>query len=213
MVSTREKDYNVLNLFILIRSIHSFTLDHIRIQRIKPSQLDWHCVQFHVLIPAWSRNIFLLRYLLSSCAFTPLYGRLCTILGRRVACQIALTATALGTLLCGISRDMIELAIARFVCTCFLSDSFLIVQTLMDYSDSRNRRGSITVACNVGAYYREPPQFTQPRESRIVSADIYSMRVRSQSSRILSFIIDQDRGLPQAFSNLSLAVSFPFNYA
>ncbi|KAF8548902.1 hypothetical protein OG21DRAFT_1364958, partial [Imleria badia] len=50
-------------------------------------------------------------YLLSSCAFTPLYGRLCSILGRRVACQIALTATALGTFLCGISKDMIELTI------------------------------------------------------------------------------------------------------
>lgn len=56
-----------------------------------------------------------LRYLLSSCSFTPLYGRLCTILGRRAACQIALLATALGTLLCGFSRGMIELTAARFV--------------------------------------------------------------------------------------------------
>ncbi|KAF8129548.1 major facilitator superfamily domain-containing protein [Boletus edulis] len=54
-------------------------------------------------------------YLLSSCSFTPLYGRLCAILGRRAACQIALTATALGTLLCGISRNMVELSIARFI--------------------------------------------------------------------------------------------------
>jgi MFS family permease len=54
-------------------------------------------------------------YLLSTCTFTPLYGRLCTILGRRAACQTALLATALGTLLCGISGGMVELTVARFI--------------------------------------------------------------------------------------------------
>ena len=59
----------------------------------------------------------LVSYLLSTCTFTPLYGRLCTILGRRAACQTALLATALGTLLCGISGGMVELTVARFVRT------------------------------------------------------------------------------------------------
>ncbi|KAF8551515.1 MFS general substrate transporter [Imleria badia] len=54
-------------------------------------------------------------YLLSTCTFTPLYGRLCTILGRRAACQTALLATAIGTLLCGISAGMVELTVARFI--------------------------------------------------------------------------------------------------
>ncbi|KAG9309637.1 vacuolar amino acid permease [Chiua virens] len=54
-------------------------------------------------------------YLLSSCTFTPLYGRLCTTIGRRAACQIALCTTVLGTLLCAGSRSMVELTVARFI--------------------------------------------------------------------------------------------------
>ncbi|KAF8121594.1 vacuolar amino acid permease [Boletus edulis] len=54
-------------------------------------------------------------YLLSTCTFTPLYGRLCTILGRRTACQTALLATAIGTFLCGISGSMVQLTVARFI--------------------------------------------------------------------------------------------------
>ncbi|KAF8129574.1 vacuolar amino acid permease [Boletus edulis] len=54
-------------------------------------------------------------YLLSTCTFTPLYGRLCTILGRRTACQTALLATAIGTLLCGTSASMVQLTVARFI--------------------------------------------------------------------------------------------------
>ncbi|KAG6371194.1 major facilitator superfamily domain-containing protein [Boletus reticuloceps] len=54
-------------------------------------------------------------YLFSTCTFTPLYGRLCTILGRRTACHTALLATAIGTLLCGISGNMVQLTVARFI--------------------------------------------------------------------------------------------------
>ncbi|KIJ62352.1 hypothetical protein HYDPIDRAFT_176642 [Hydnomerulius pinastri MD-312] len=54
-------------------------------------------------------------YMLSTCTFTPLYGRLCNILGRRAACQTALLATLIGTFLCGISVNMVHLAVARFL--------------------------------------------------------------------------------------------------
>ncbi|KIJ16260.1 Drug:H+ antiporter-2 family protein [Paxillus involutus ATCC 200175] len=54
-------------------------------------------------------------YLLSTCTFTPLYGRLCTILGRRAACQTALLATTLGTFLCATSRGIVDLIVARFL--------------------------------------------------------------------------------------------------
>ncbi|KAF8548908.1 hypothetical protein OG21DRAFT_665290 [Imleria badia] len=44
-----------------------------------------------------------------------LYRPRCTILGRRVPCQTAILATAIGTLLCGISGSMVELTVARFI--------------------------------------------------------------------------------------------------
>lgn len=55
-------------------------------------------------------------YLLSTCTFTPLYGRLCNVLGRRVANQTAVVLLAIGTLACGLSSDMTLLIAARFVC-------------------------------------------------------------------------------------------------
>ncbi|KAF9239086.1 major facilitator superfamily domain-containing protein [Melanogaster broomeanus] len=54
-------------------------------------------------------------YLLAICTFTPLYGRLCNVLGRRGANQTAVIAAALGTVACGLSRNMEMLVIARFV--------------------------------------------------------------------------------------------------
>lgn len=75
-------------------------------------------ITFHLPIDS---SPYLVSYLLSTCTFTPLYGRLCTILGRRAACQTALLATALGTLLCGISGGMVQLTVARFVRTCTFS--------------------------------------------------------------------------------------------
>lgn len=53
-------------------------------------------------------------YLLSTCTFTPLYGRLCNVLGRRGANQTAVVLLALGTLACGLSNDMSVLIAARF---------------------------------------------------------------------------------------------------
>ncbi|KAJ7184611.1 vacuolar amino acid permease [Mycena filopes] len=54
-------------------------------------------------------------YLLATCTFTPLYGRLCNILGRRGANQVAIAFAALGTISCGLSHNMETLILARFL--------------------------------------------------------------------------------------------------
>ncbi|KAK0229165.1 major facilitator superfamily domain-containing protein [Armillaria nabsnona] len=54
-------------------------------------------------------------YLLATCTFTPLYGRLCNVMGRRGANQLAVLFAALGTLACGLSTNMETLIIARFI--------------------------------------------------------------------------------------------------
>jgi MFS family permease len=45
-------------------------------------------------------------YLLSLCAFTPLYGRLANILGRRPSILLAGTFFGVGTILCGFAQNM-----------------------------------------------------------------------------------------------------------
>ncbi|KAK0473934.1 major facilitator superfamily domain-containing protein [Armillaria novae-zelandiae] len=54
-------------------------------------------------------------YLLATCTFTPLYGRLCNVMGRRGANQLAVLFAALGTLACGLSTNMETLILARFI--------------------------------------------------------------------------------------------------
>jgi MFS family permease len=54
-------------------------------------------------------------YLLAICTFTPLYGRLSNVLGRRGANQIAVILAGVGTLACGLSNSMELLIGARFV--------------------------------------------------------------------------------------------------
>ncbi|OCB89634.1 vacuolar amino acid permease [Sanghuangporus baumii] len=54
-------------------------------------------------------------YLLATCTFTPLYGRLCNVMGRRGANQLAVASAAVGTLACGLSQNMEMLIIARFL--------------------------------------------------------------------------------------------------
>ncbi|KAF8126630.1 MFS general substrate transporter [Boletus edulis] len=54
-------------------------------------------------------------YLLAVCTFTPLYGRLCDVMGRRGANQIAVIAAAIGTAACGFSSNMEILILARFL--------------------------------------------------------------------------------------------------
>ncbi|KAJ7061516.1 MFS general substrate transporter [Mycena amicta] len=54
-------------------------------------------------------------YLLATCTFTPLYGRLCNVMGRRAANQTAIFFAAAGTIGCGLSRNMESLIAARFL--------------------------------------------------------------------------------------------------
>ncbi|KAF8209437.1 vacuolar amino acid permease [Mycena galopus ATCC 62051] len=54
-------------------------------------------------------------YLLATCTFTPLYGRLCNVMGRRGANQTAIFFAAMGTLGCGLAPNMEFLIFARFI--------------------------------------------------------------------------------------------------
>ena len=54
-------------------------------------------------------------YLLSVCCFTPLYGRLSDILGRRGAMLLALSLFGSGTFLCGIAPSMNVFIAARVI--------------------------------------------------------------------------------------------------
>lgn len=54
-------------------------------------------------------------YLLSVCCFTPLYGRLADILGRKGAMLVALSLFGSGTIFCGMAPSMNALIIARAV--------------------------------------------------------------------------------------------------
>ncbi|CAE6521165.1 unnamed protein product [Rhizoctonia solani] len=54
-------------------------------------------------------------YLLSVCCFTPLYGRLSDIMGRKGAMLLALSLFGIGTLLCGMANSMEFLIFARAI--------------------------------------------------------------------------------------------------
>ncbi|KAG8935126.1 hypothetical protein FRC02_008477, partial [Tulasnella sp. 418] len=54
-------------------------------------------------------------YLLSSCCFTPLYGKASDIVGRKTAFLVALTLFTCGTALCGVASSMKALIAARAI--------------------------------------------------------------------------------------------------
>ncbi|KAG8985640.1 hypothetical protein FRB90_004561, partial [Tulasnella sp. 427] len=54
-------------------------------------------------------------FLLATCTFTPLYGRLSNAAGRRAACQLAIFFCGLGTIACGFCNKLELLIAARFV--------------------------------------------------------------------------------------------------
>ncbi|KAJ7101365.1 vacuolar amino acid permease [Mycena belliarum] len=54
-------------------------------------------------------------YLLAKCTLSPLCGRLCDVMGRRGANQTAIAFAVIGTIGCGLSRNMESLILARFV--------------------------------------------------------------------------------------------------
>jgi MFS family permease len=53
--------------------------------------------------------------MLSVCSFTPIYGRLCNIIGRQASMQLALAIFTTGTVLCAIAPNMWFLIFARVV--------------------------------------------------------------------------------------------------
>lgn len=67
------------------------------------------------IICAESLNRIMNRYLLATCTFTPLYGRLCNAMGRRGAHHSAVFFAAVGILACGLSNSMKMLIFSRFV--------------------------------------------------------------------------------------------------
>ncbi|KAF7295895.1 Vacuolar amino acid permease [Mycena chlorophos] len=69
-------------------------------------------VALHIPIPT---KINLFSYLLATCTFTPLYGRLSNVMGRRGANLTAICFTAAGTIGCGLSTSMEGLIAARFL--------------------------------------------------------------------------------------------------
>ncbi|KAF8308600.1 MFS general substrate transporter [Clavulina sp. PMI_390] len=54
-------------------------------------------------------------YLLSVCCFSPLYGRLAEVLGRKGAMLLALGLFGVGTTLCGLAPSMVSLIVARAI--------------------------------------------------------------------------------------------------
>ncbi|THU83961.1 MFS general substrate transporter [Dendrothele bispora CBS 962.96] len=54
-------------------------------------------------------------YLLATCTFTPLYGRLSDVMGRRAAAQTAVFFAGFGTIACGLSSNMELLIASRFI--------------------------------------------------------------------------------------------------
>ncbi|THV06874.1 vacuolar amino acid permease [Dendrothele bispora CBS 962.96] len=54
-------------------------------------------------------------YLLATCTFTPLYGRLSNVMGRKGAALTAVSFAGLGTLACGLSNSMELLIFSRFI--------------------------------------------------------------------------------------------------
>jgi hypothetical protein len=70
---------------------------------------DYLCLTFVTL------TIVPHRYLLATCTVTPLYGRLCDIIGRRAAVQTAVVLALMGCIASALSKNMLALIFARFV--------------------------------------------------------------------------------------------------
>ena len=98
-------------------ALASGTIRLVRIPQVESGQLAWDVVSQ----VATNRNTLSLTvtalpsYLLATCTFMPLYGRLSDAMGRRAANQTAILLTALGTLACALAPNMELLILARFV--------------------------------------------------------------------------------------------------
>ncbi|GJJ15324.1 hypothetical protein Clacol_009600 [Clathrus columnatus] len=80
------------------------------------------------------------QYLLATCTFSPLYGHLSDIMGRRGANQTAILFAGIGTLLCGLSPNFPTLIVSRFI-TGLGGGSVLMVATIViaDMFSARER--------------------------------------------------------------------------
>ena len=98
-------------------ALASGTIHLVRVPQVKSGQLAWDVVSqvsnIQELLVAHPHA--LLSYLLATCTFMPLYGRLSDAMGRRAANQTAILLTALGTLACALAPNMELLILARFV--------------------------------------------------------------------------------------------------
>ncbi|KAJ6606028.1 MFS general substrate transporter [Mycena vulgaris] len=80
--------------------------------------LQIHQASWLGIVSAFFRKRWYLRFSQLSFGnlhFTPFYGRLCNVIGRRGANQMAIYFAALGTIGCGLSRNMETLIAARFI--------------------------------------------------------------------------------------------------
>ncbi|KAJ7310603.1 MFS general substrate transporter [Mycena albidolilacea] len=80
-------------------------------------------------------------YLLSLCAFTPLYGRLASILGRRPSMLFAGTLFGGGTILCGLAQNMWQLVLCRAIAGMGGSGMTVVGSVIMSDSVPLKSRG------------------------------------------------------------------------
>ena len=119
-------------------------------------------------------------YLLATCTFTPLYGRLSDVMGRRGAKQSAIIFAAIGILACGVSNSMQMLIVARFVGARFpaVYDALIILPCFLLLSDIWNGRRRNLYHSSVRL--RTFPSRTWPNSffyRRIITSDMYNGRV------------------------------------
>ncbi|KAJ7500453.1 major facilitator superfamily domain-containing protein [Mycena galericulata] len=119
-------------------------------------------------------------YLLATCTFTPLYGRLCNVMGRRGASHTAILFAAIGTVGCGLSRNMESLILARFIA-------------------GIGGGGLFTVSTWDDFFYL--PSFHSPdlMAGRIIVSDMYTLRDRGLI-----------QGLASCFNGLGMGLGGPF---
>ncbi len=135
-------------------------------------------------------------YLLSTCTFTPLYGRLCNVMGRRAANQTAVVLLALGTLACGLSNDMNVLIAARFVCL----SSHTQKKSRTHPANSDLSSSVEWVGAASSPQLRKPPfhcvraaRTSHPHfELSIITSDMYSIRVSHVPSACPFFVLYAD---------------------
>ncbi|KAG8862082.1 hypothetical protein FRB96_002112 [Tulasnella sp. 330] len=93
-------------------------------------------------------------YLLATCTFTPLYGRLSDAAGRRGAFQIALVSCGVGTICCGLSTSLEVLIFSRFIAGLggggLFTTSSIIVSDMYSMRDRTLTQGYASIFTGLG---------------------------------------------------------------